>query len=97
MSKRFRLFIYLWERYGYERAQMYLASDIKKTKGKPFRHTKLSHYLNGKIQYMQMIKEIKVMLLIKHCETNLSTYIFSMERMEKRIYWTSVMRYKTLN
>ena len=54
--KEIRLYLYLWERYGYERAQMYLASDIKKTKGNHSDIPQLSHYLNGKIQYMQMIK-----------------------------------------
>ena len=46
--KEIRLYLYLWERYGYERAQMYLDSDIKKTKENHSDIPQLSHYLNGK-------------------------------------------------
>ena len=54
--KEIRLYLYLWERYGYERAQMYLDSDIKKTKDNCSDIPQLSNYLSGKIQYMRMIK-----------------------------------------
>lgn len=54
--KEIRLYLYLWEHYGYERAQMCLDSDIKNKKGAHSDIPQLSNYISGKIQYMRMIK-----------------------------------------
>ncbi len=55
--KQLRMWLYYWERYGYERAstffiQKYIAEKVHLKKGKP----EMSNVLSGKLDYLKMVK-----------------------------------------
>lgn len=58
VSKKFvrtvRVYLYFWKQYGYERAQMLLETDLRRTGREHI--PELRNYLAGKLRYMQMIK-----------------------------------------
>ena len=54
--KQLRMWLYLWERYGHERAQQYFIADYLKDKGHiKSQHAKIENVLGGKLDYLRMI------------------------------------------
>ncbi|MRJ11237.1 RNA-directed DNA polymerase [Ornithobacterium rhinotracheale] len=55
--KQLRMWIYLWEKYGYEKAESLFAKDYRKDKGhvKKDKNTMLS-VIKGKLNYLKMVK-----------------------------------------
>ena len=55
--KRLRNWLYLWERYGYEKAQTCFLKDYKKDKGHIVRHEpNIINVIDGKLEYLKMVK-----------------------------------------
>jgi RNA-directed DNA polymerase len=58
--KQIRMWLYLWEKYGYERAEQLFRNDYAKDKG----HVKkgkpnLTNVLDGKLEFLKMVRGIK--------------------------------------
>ena len=53
--KQIRMWLYLWEHYGYEKATVCFHRDYNKSKGHIKHGTKLENVLEGKLNYMKMI------------------------------------------
>ena len=53
--KQIRMWLYLWEHYGYEKATVCFHRDYKKSKGQAKHGTNLENVLEGKLNYMKMI------------------------------------------
>jgi len=64
--KQLRMWLYYWERYGYDRAysffiQQYLAEKVNGVKGKP----NMANVIGGKLDYLKMVKGIQNVLYLK--------------------------------
>lgn len=64
--KQLRMWLYYWERYGYERAygfflQQYMADKGNIVKGNP----DMANVIRGKLDYLKMVKEAENMLYLK--------------------------------
>ena len=53
--KQIRMWLYLWEHYGYEKASECFLRDYNKSKGQAEHGTNLENVLCGKLNYMKMI------------------------------------------
>ena len=53
--KQIRMWLYLWEHYGYEKASDCFHRDYGKSKGRAKHGTNLENVLEGKLNYMKMI------------------------------------------
>lgn len=53
--KQIRMWLYLWEHYGYEKASEYFARDYDKSKGDAKHGTNMDSVIEGKLNYMKMI------------------------------------------
>lgn len=53
--KQIRMWLYLWEHYGYEKATVYFHRDYSISKGHAKHGTNLENVLEGKLNYMKMI------------------------------------------
>ena len=53
--KQIRMWLYLWEKYGYNRASNYFISDYCKSKGQAKHGTNMENVIGGKLNYLKMI------------------------------------------
>lgn len=53
--KQIRMWLYLWEHYGYEKATACFHRDYSKSKGQAKHGTNLENVLEGKLNYMKMV------------------------------------------
>lgn len=53
--KQIRMWLYLWERYGYEKASECFERDYSKSKGEAKRGKYMENVIEGKLNYMKMI------------------------------------------
>ena len=55
--KQIRMWLYYWEKYGYEKAQAIFTMDYIKDKGHTKRHhAQLENVLDGKLEFLKMVK-----------------------------------------
>ncbi len=53
--KQIRIWLYLWEHYGYEKATVCFLRDYNKSKGQAKHGTHLENVLEGKLNYLKMV------------------------------------------
>lgn len=60
------LLLYVWEKFGYEKALARLVSDYKGIPGKTQRSLSLEHVIGGKLNYLKMVKGERDKVVIKY-------------------------------
>ena len=53
--KQIRMWLYLWEQYGYEKATVCFHRDYNKSKGQAKHGTNMENVIDGKLNYMKMV------------------------------------------
>lgn len=87
------LLLYVWEKFGYEKALARLIADRKRTPGKSKRNISLESVVGGKLNYLRMVKGEKDKVYIRY--STLYNALMSKQRpQEENILYLASYKYK---
>lgn len=87
------LLLYIWEKFGYEKALARLIADRKRTPGKSKRNISLESVVGGKLNYLRMVKGEKDKVYIRY--STLYNALMSKQRpQEENILYLATYKYK---